>query len=431
MNSKKIKVNNHFIPFLFNWDYKKYFLVGGYGSSKSYNVATKIILKLIQEKRKCLVVREVYDTIRDSCFSLFKEILEIYGLSDVVKTKESPMKITFPNGSEIIFKGLDSPQKLKSINGVSIVWLEECSECKYEAYKELLGRLRHKTMSNHLIMSTNPVSELNWTFKHFFKYKDDTGKENIILDDYELYEKRVIVKGDTYYHHSTCEDNAFLPEDYIKELDEMKKYDPDLYRVARLGHFGVNGTKVLPQFEEMQHEDVMEAVNKIPSRLHFAGGDFGFVTSYNAFLKVAVDEKTKSLYIYKEYYTRGITDDILAEDLIREGFKGELIRADCAEPKTIAYLNSKGLRVVPCKKFKGSVLQNIKKIKRFKHIYVSSNCINSIKELKNLTYKIDKKGDVVEDEFNIDSHCLDSIAYGLDTYNVENVKTLNRRKYGI
>ena len=50
---------------------------------------------------------------------------------------------------------MDNPAKLKSINGVSIIWLEECSEVKYAGYKELLGRLRHMTMSNHIICSTN------------------------------------------------------------------------------------------------------------------------------------------------------------------------------------------------------------------------------------------------------------------------------------
>ena len=74
-------VNDHFEDFIFNWDCKFYFLVGGYGSSKSYHVATKLLLKLMQEKRKALVIREVYDTIRDSCFSLLKEValnMDIY-----------------------------------------------------------------------------------------------------------------------------------------------------------------------------------------------------------------------------------------------------------------------------------------------------------------------------------------------------------------
>ena len=132
------EVNPRFENFIFDWNYKKYLLVGGYGSSKSYHIALKLILKCYSEKRKVLVVREVYDTHRDSTFSLFKEILEEMGLlaesnkdkKKKVIAKESPFKLTFPNKSEIIFKGMDKPEKLKSINGVTIVWLEECSEIK-------------------------------------------------------------------------------------------------------------------------------------------------------------------------------------------------------------------------------------------------------------------------------------------------------------
>ena len=53
------EVNPHFEDFIFNWEHKTYLLVGGYGSSKSYHVALKILLKLLQERRTCLVVREV------------------------------------------------------------------------------------------------------------------------------------------------------------------------------------------------------------------------------------------------------------------------------------------------------------------------------------------------------------------------------------
>ena len=56
------QVNPHFENFIFDWESKIYLLVGGYGSSKSYHIALKIILKLLGEKRTCLVVREVYDT---------------------------------------------------------------------------------------------------------------------------------------------------------------------------------------------------------------------------------------------------------------------------------------------------------------------------------------------------------------------------------
>ncbi len=236
------EVNPHFEDFLFDWNQKFQFLMGGYGSSKSYHVALKIILKLLSEKRKALVIREVYDTHKDSTFSLFTEIIEDLGLLDdsgrkkiakgKVRPKESPYELKFSSGSRIIFKGMDKPAQLKSINNVSLIWLEECSEVKYEGFKELIGRLRHPTLKLHMILSTNPIGEENWTYMHFFK---DEKNERIVLDDNELYEKGTVVFGDTYYHHSTADDNLFLPESYIEQLDELKEYDPDLHRVARLG----------------------------------------------------------------------------------------------------------------------------------------------------------------------------------------------------
>lgn len=418
-----IVANDHFEDFIFDWNYKFYFLVGGYGSSKSYHVAQKLHLKLLQEKRKALVVREVYDTIRDSCFSLLEEVAESMGIYDRLKFKTSPMQVIYPNGSKIIFKGMDKPAKLKSINGVSVIWLEECSEVKYAGYKELLGRLRHLTSSNHIICSTNPVGEDNWTFKHFFK---DEENDRIILDDNELYENRVVVTNNTYYHHSVCDDNYFLPESYIEELDQMKEYDPDLYRVARLGRFGVNGTRVLPQFEVMKHEEVINKIGDIPARWYRYGMDFGFETSYNALISIVIDDKNKDLYIYDEYYKNKMTDDRTAKEI--EHFKDKLIIADSAEPKTIKYYKQQGFKMKGCRKFAGSRLQNTKKVKRFRHIYCSDKCKNVIKELKNLTYAIDSKGSIIYDEFNIDPHTLSSIWYALDGYEVSDLKrTYNSR----
>lgn len=428
MENKEVEfiVNDHFNDFIEDWDYKFYFLVGGYGSSKSFHVASKIIQKLWEEVRLCLVVREVYDTMRDSCFSLLEEVAERMGLGDEIRFKTSPMQIIFPNGSKIIFKGMDKPQKLKSINGVSIIWLEECSEVKYEGYKELLGRLRHMDMSNHIICSTNPVSETNWTYKHFFK--DDENKK-LTLDDKTLYENRIVKCNNTYYHHSVCDDNYFLPKSYIDELEKMKEYDIDLYRVARKGQFGVNGTKVLPQFKEMAHTDLIDKVSSFSNRFHRVGMDFGFVTSYNAIIKIAIDDANKDLYIYDEYYSKGLTDNQIANEIQR--FKADTIIADCAEPKAIEYYRQVGFKMYPCKKFAGSRLANTKKIKRFKNIYCSDKCLNTVKELKNLTYKVNARGDLLEDEFNIDPHTFSAIWYALDDYNVTDMKKFNRDKYGI
>ena len=413
------EVNPHFEDFLFDWSTKFQFLVGGYGSSKSYHIALKLILKLLEEKRTALVVREVYETIRESCFSLLEEIITDLGLENQIKCIVSPMQIRFPNGSKIIFKGMDKPSKLKSINNISIIWLEECSEIKYAGFKELLGRLRHPTLKLHMILSTNPVSKDNWTYKHFFK---DEQNNRLILDDEELYEKRTIITNDTYYHHSTADDNLFLPESYIEQLDELKDYDPDLYRIARKGHFGVNGVKVLPQFEVAPHDEVMEAIRRIPNPIKRVGMDFGFETSYNAIIRMVVDPNKQYLYIYWEYYKNKMTDDQTAEEIKEFKETGELIRADSAEPKTIQFYKQNGFNMRAAKKFQGSRLQYTRKVKRFKKIICSDQCKNTIRELKNLTYKKDKNDEIIPDEFNIDPHTLSAIWYGLDDYEVSDLK---------
>lgn len=411
-------LNDHFFDFVDDWSQKMYFLVGGYGSSKSYHVAVKLIKKLLEEKRKVLVVREVFDTIRDSCHDLLMEVAEAMEVTDYITFTTSPMQIRFKNGSKIIFKGMDKPAKLKSLNGVSIVWIEECSEVKYAGFKEILGRLRHPTMSNHIILSTNPVSKSNWCYKYFFQ---DKKNKVFVLDDEKLYQKRIIVIGNTYYHHSTVDDNFFVPEDYVHQLDDLQIHDPDLHRIARKGRFGVNGRLVFPQFEVQSADKVLEAMRAVRDPIEKNGMDFGFVTSYNAVVRMLIDHVNKILYLYDEYYSRDKTDPEIAQDI--EKWKDILIKADCAEPKAIRYFKQLGFRIKPCKKFQGSRSIYTKKVKRFKKIICSDACPNIIDELQDLTYAIDKDGEVIEDEFTIDPHTLSAIWYGLDDYEVSDLKS--------
>lgn len=416
------EVNPHFENFLFDWSTKFQFLVGGYGSSKSYHVALKIVLKLLEEKRTALIMREVYDTHRDSTFSLLEEIVIDLGLDYKVRCMVSPMQIRFPNGSKIIFKGMDKPAKLKSINNISLVWLEEGSEIKYAGFKELLGRLRHPSLPLHMILSTNPVSTDNWVFKHFFK---DELNKRLVLDDDDLYEQRTVVLNDTYYHHSTADDNLFLPESYVQQLDDMKEYDPDLYRVARKGQFGVNGVKVLPQFEIIDHEEMMQFIErKRPFLLFKVGMDFGFEESYNALVRMAIDPQRQHLYIYYEYYKNKMTDDETLKELTEFKESKELIKGDSAEPKTIEYFRKNGINMKAAKKFQGSRLQYTKKVKRFRKIFCSSACTNAIYELKDLTYKKNKLDEIIPDDFNIDPHTFSAIWYGLDDYELTDTKGL-------
>ena len=444
------EVSERFADFVFDWDYEKYLLIGGYGSGKSYDIALKIILKLLEEKRKCLVIREVYDTITESCFDLFKEILSDMDLlandddrreyKTKVRALKSPMELKFPNGSRIIFKGMDKPEKVKSLNGVSIVWFEECSEIKYEGYKEMLGRIRTPNVSMHFILSCNPVGKENWVYRHFFVRIDEDGNEKVILNDEELYNKKTIIRNGVYYHHSTLDDNPYLPDAYVKRIEDIKTYDAYLYRIARWGRFGAAGIRVLPQFEIAKNaKKFKEAVNSIPEIFHFYGFDFGFEESYNAVISMAVDDKNKYLYIYDEIYMNSITDDKFAnldemqklkakqESMKSQNIKHNPIVADNEDPKAIKYYRQEGYEIRGCRnKFAGSRLSNTRKIKRFRKIICSPKCKNTIRELKDLTYLKKPNGDIIYDEFCIDPHTFSAIWYALDTYTVADIKEIKR-----
>lgn len=439
-----VTVSKRFASFLTDWDYEQYLLFGGYGSGKSYHVSLKIILKLMEEKRTALVVRQVRETIKDSCFALFKEILEkmdmlasekaTYAKRKIIAVS-SPMEIRFPNGSRIIFRGMDNVEKIKSIHGVSIVWMEECSEIRYDAYTELLGRVREPNISLHFILTTNPVGKENWVYNTFFVHTDDKGKERIIQREEEVYRRRTLInnKNGVYYHHSVADDNPFLPKSYVNRLNSLKQNDPQLWIVARWGRFGASGTKVLPQFVVAKDsKEFVNTITNIPSKYHFFGLDFGFETSYNALISCAVDDKNKILYIYDEIYRNHITDNkfILLDGVQRTKQRAENckkpIYADSAEPKSIQYYRQEGFNMYACKKYVGSRLQNTKKIKRFKKIVCSPKCRNTIKELKDLTYAKDANGNVVYDEFNIDPHTFSALWYALDQYTVADIKQIKR-----
>lgn len=440
------EVSPAFFDFMSDWDYKTYLCIGGYGSGKSYHIALKILLKLLSEKRKALVVREVYDTLQESCYDLFIEILSDMGLftddsvewrkkKNLVLGLKSPLQLKFPNGSRIIFKGMDKPTKLKSINGVSIVWLEECSEIKYDGYKELLGRLRIPGVKLHFILSCNPVGKENWVYRHFFVRLDDDGNETIMLNDEELYSKKCMIKNGVYYFHTLPDDNVYLPKDYIKTLDEIKEYDEPLWRVARLGRFGANGTRVLPQIVVANSAKIFkESIRALGDENKYFGFDFGFEESYNAVLSMSVDKKNGILYIYDEIYMNHITDDMFALEPKMQKLKSKIeayskagidkmIVADNEDPKAIQYYRQCGFKIRACRnKFAGSRLSNTRKIKRFKKIIISPTCKNTIRELKDLTYKKDSKGNVIYDEFNIDPHTFSAIWYALDMVTVADVK---------
>lgn len=149
--------NEVYIPYL-NKNERWQVFYGGYGSGKSNFVATNLVLGLLKQKCTLLVVRQTFATHRDSTFAELKSAIERMGIMETVKISKTTLEIEFHNGSKIIFKGADDEQKLLSIFGINLCWIEEATEISKEILDQLNLRLRGGRFKKHIFLIFNPVS---------------------------------------------------------------------------------------------------------------------------------------------------------------------------------------------------------------------------------------------------------------------------------
>lgn len=218
--------NESFLPLLF--DRHRYLVLKGGGSSgKSEFAARKILERCATEPgSRWLVCRKVAKTLRQSCFKLLKKQAKAYygmAIDRIPEGETGDMYITFRNGSEIIFAGLDDVEKLKSIVDLNGIWIEEASELLDSDFNQLDIRLRgERRWYKQLIITFNPVSVTHWLKRRFFDAPDPRAT----------------------IHESTYLNNRFLPEEDRLTLEGFKDRDPYYYQVYALGQWGVIGKTV-------------------------------------------------------------------------------------------------------------------------------------------------------------------------------------------
>jgi len=208
---------------------------GGAGSSKSYSTAQKILTRIIAEDgHKFLITRKVARTLRVSVFQLFKDLISDMQLNDNFKINKSDMTITNNhNGSMLLFFGLDDIEKLKSIQGITSIWIEEASETDQGDIMELNRRLRGITRYyKQIILTFNPISHLHWLKAHFFDNP----------------ESKVSIYKTTYL------DNTFIDDEYKAEIEDIKNYDEQQYNIYALGEWGILNQNIIHhRFKPLEH----------------------------------------------------------------------------------------------------------------------------------------------------------------------------------
>lgn len=394
-NSPSKVFNKHIYDVLFDYSRFTEIHYGGASSGKSHGVVQKVVVKACQNwkhPRKVLFLRKVGKTMRESIFEDVKSCLSDLGLLDRCKINNTDFRITLPNGATFIFMGMDDPEKIKSIKGVSDVVMEEATEFTVDDYTQLTLRLRERKHKNRQIfLMFNPVSKVNWVFKRFF------------AEGVKLNTKRVVV------YHTSYKNNKFLDDEVKETIEELAERNPAYYRIYALGEFATLDKLVFPTYEKrlLNKADLKH----LPS---FFGLDFGYVNDPSAFMHVKIDEANKTIYIMEEYVKKQMLNNEIAETIKSLGYSKEEIYADSAEKKSIDEIRLKGInRIKPVKKGPGSVLQGIQFIQQYK-IVIDERCFKTIEEFDNYTWKKDKKtNEYINEPVDTYNHTIDAIRYAL------------------
>lgn len=370
---------------------------GGAASGKSHGVVQKVVLKALKQwkyPRKILFLRKVGTSVKESIFEDVIIRLSEWKILPFCKVNKSNYEITLPNGSVFLFKGMDNPEKIKSIKGLSDVVMEEATEFNQEDYEQLTLRVREpKHKDRQIYLMFNPVSKANWVYKYFFE----------------------LTQPDTVIYQSNYKDNRFIDARTKANIERFKLTNPAWYRIYALGEFATLDKLIYPNYEKRRLDPNSKELKDLPDLF---GLDFGYTNDPSAFIRLKVDEANKTIYFIEEFTEVGLLNNQIADAIKSMGYEKELITADAAEKKSIDELIREGIRrVKPAKKGPDSIIQGIQFLQQFKFV-IDDRCFKLIEELENYTWIKDKKtSEYINKPVDMFNHILDAVRYAVEPIN--------------
>lgn len=241
MKYKLLKTQKKFLEVPHNEELDVCVYQGGFGSGKTWAgslLGTLLCLKFPGINGLCGA--QTYSLVRDTTLEAYFEHFDNFELQEGNDWQfiKSQQKIVFKNGSNILFRHFDEPNKLKSLN-LGFAEIEEMSDIPEATFKMLLGRMRQKKKKNwqdfkyRIFGHTNPQSRRGWIYKNFYENK----KPNW----------RLVLAPST--------ENIYLPKDFCENLKSA--YDENYYKKNVLGEFEEdNCPLVVPNFSKENIEKI-------------------------------------------------------------------------------------------------------------------------------------------------------------------------------
>ncbi len=389
---------------------------GGGGSGKSHEVAQKILLRIqkaeamgYQEGFLCL--RKTSVSVKHSVFALIREYIHYWELPGV-KVNKSELSFTWPGGSFIICSGLDDPEKIKSIENITGVWMEEATEFTLADFRQLDLRLRGDAPSYfQIIMTFNPMDDTSWLNDEFFDSENapkldtwDDGKSFRIKLVIEIPELGKQLEVYATIIHSTWRDNKWVDDQYVAMLAALKEKDPERWSIYDQGLWTALAQRIYVNYEEISEADWPDHFDEV-----IYGLDFGY-SNETAMLFIGIlDNQIYEKEMIYETEMKNVDRIARMEELGIS--KDDEIYADPSEPEFIDAIGDAGFNIFPAN---NSVVPGIDFVNTLRPKILTTS-LNHLREKKGYRRKQDRHGNILEDPVKENDHLQDAERYALFT----------------
>lgn len=359
-------------------------LWGGRGAAKSWTVSSALLIKAMQRPLRILCARELQNSIKDSVHRLLSDRIAAFAMPFEVLRDE----IRHPNGSLFLFEGIKhNVNKIKSMEGVDIVWVEEAQSVSEDSWQVLIPTIR------------KPSSEI-WLTWNTLDEKDPTYRRFVTDPPPDCWARRV-----------NWDENPWITPELIKEKDYLYRTDAEA-----AAHVWGGEPRRMSDAQVLRGRYVVESFEpgKDWSGPYY-GADWGFSVDPTALVRCWAHGRT--LYIEHEAWGVGVDlDDTPALfDKVPESRK-HAIRADSSRPETISHMRRHGFpRIMGVVKGKGSVEDGVEHLRSYERIVIHPRCEHAAEEARLWSYKVDHlTGDVMPVLVDKHDHCWDATRYALE-----------------
>jgi phage terminase large subunit len=341
---------------------------GGTRSGKTFTLSQLLIALALKEKQTISITSVAFPHLRRGAMRDWRTIMENSGLYDPNSHVRTEQVYNYPNGSYIEFFSSDNNLKVRG-PGRDILFFNEANLTDFDTFTQLMLRTRKA-----IFIDFNPADEFHWIYDN------------------------ILTRSDCYFIKSTYLDNPFLPNEQVKEIENLKNVDANFWRIYGEGERGHSEGVIYTHWQPCSVSQIGQTVY---------GLDFGY---NNPTALVKVIENDQDIYWKEEIYQSHLTNSDLIPMIKQIVKSGEPVYCDTAEPNRIEELKRAGIKALPANK---DVKLGIDFVKSRK-LYVHSGSVNLLKEIKSYKYMDQGKrlGNEPEVPLKLNDHAMDAARYG-------------------